>query len=382
VDTVGAYLSGGVDSSTVTGVLTEVLGKPVDTFSIGFGVENFNEINYARLASNAFRSRHHEYFVTPEDTFRAIPLLAGMFDEPYANASAIPAYYCAKMAKENSIDILYAGDGGDELFAGNERYSFMRLFEYYSGLPPWLREAVVKPLVFGAGDLLNLEILDKGKKYIRRASLPYYRRITSYDIFSTVPLSEFLEGDFLAAVGKDYDPFSQYRRYYFEAPADCELDRHLYLDWYLTLSDNDLIKVTRTAEAAGVDVRFPFLDHKLVEFSVSVPARIKMRGTRLRTFFKRAYADLLPPEIRKKKKHGFGLPIPVWLKTDKRLNGLMRDLVLGPQAAQRGYFRKKSIENLVEEHKRDTTSYYGTILWNLMAMELWFRYSASPPIRQ
>lgn len=370
---IGTYLSGGVDSSTVTGVLTQLLKTPVKTFSIGFGEEKYNEINYARFAAETFQCRHHEYFVTPEDTYRVLPSLVEIFDEPYANASAIPAYFCAKLAKENSVDVLYAGDGGDEIFAGNERYSDMRRFDYYGEIPALLRDSVLKPIVSRLADSLKFEVLVKGKKYIRRAELPYHQRITSYDLFWGISLSEFLEDSFLETVGKDFDPFSKFRLYYFEAPAQCNLDRHLYIDWYLTLSDNDLIKVTRTAEAAGVDIRFPFLDHKLVEFSVTVPAYMKMRGTKLRTFFKNAYADLLPSEIRKKKKHGFGLPIPVWLRTDERLNELMRELVLSPRAIQRGYFKRKFLEDLVKNHKKDTTSFYGTVLWNLMVLELWMR---------
>ena len=126
-------------------------------------------------------------------------------------------------------------------------------------------------------------------------------------------------------------------------------------------------------EAAGITVRYPFLDHCLAEFAARVPARLKMRGRELRTFFKKAYGDLLPQEVRSKQKHGFGLPIPVWLRTDTRLNEMMLDLVLSRASLERGYFRRKALEDLVERHWTDTTSYYGTILWNLMILELWQR---------
>jgi asparagine synthase (glutamine-hydrolysing) len=177
----------------------------------------------------------------------------------------------------------------------------------------------------------------------------------------------------LDVVGREFNPYRIFTDYYFEAPAKNNLDRHLYIDWKLTLSDNDLIKVTRMTETAGITARYPFLDTPLVEFSARVPARIKMRGTKLRTFQKKAYADLLPLEIRRKKKHGFGLPIPVWLRTDKRLNEMMHDLVLSPRSIQRGYFRRKALENLVKDHSDEETSFYGTVLWNLMVLELWHR---------
>jgi asparagine synthase (glutamine-hydrolysing) len=370
---IGTFLSGGVDSSTVTGILTQVLKGPIKAFSIGFDEQRFNEINYARVAARSFKSEHYEYYVTPRDTLDAIPLLIDAFDEPFANASAVPAYYCAKMAKDHGVNVLYAGDGGDELFAGNERYGTQHLFEYYNQIPRWVREPLVEPIVFTLADGLKWELFRKGKKYIQRARIPYHERISSYDFFNIVPIKEFLDDRMLDVVGREFNPYGIFTDYYFQAPAKNNLDRHLYIDWKLTLSDNDLIKVTRMTETVGITARYPFLDTPLVEFSVRVPARIKMRGTKLRTFQKRAYADLLPLEVRRKKKHGFGLPIPVWLRTDKGLNEMMHDLVLSPGSIQRGYFRRKGLENLVKEHSIEGTSFYGTILWSLMVLELWHR---------
>lgn len=369
----GTFLSGGIDSSTITGVLTQLAAHPVKAFSIGFGEEKFNEMSYARLAAKAFESEHYEYFVTPEDTYDMIPGLLEAIDEPFANASAIPVYFCAKLAKEEGVNTLYAGDGGDELFAGNERYATQRLFEYYRWVPEWCRARVLEPMVGLLSNQLGLPVFGKIKRYLHRSNLPYYARITSYDFFRIVPMVQFIDEDLIEHVGRNYDPYGIVRHYYFEAPAQEDLDRHLYIDWKLTLVDNDLIKVTRMTEAAGITVRYPFLDHRLVEFSVKVPAHIKMRGRELRTFFKKAYAGLLPAKTREKRKHGFGLPIPVWLRTDKRFNELMRDLVLSPRSLQRGYFKKKALERLVEDHAADKTSFYGTVLWNLMVLELWHR---------
>jgi len=370
---IGTFLSGGVDSSTVTGILTQILKHPIKAFSIGFDEQRFNEINYARVAARSFDSEHYEHFVTPKDTLDAIPVLIDAFDEPFANASAVPAYYCAKMAKDHGVNVLYAGDGGDELFAGNERYGVQQFFEYYFKIPTWIRDPILRRLAFTLADRLKWGLFVKGKKYIQRACIPYHERISSYDFFNIVPMTEFLDDHMLDLVGREFNPYGIFTDYYFETLARDNLDRHLYIDWKLTLSDNDLIKVTRMTEAAGITTRYPFLDTPLVEFSVKVPAHIKMRGTKLRTFQKRAYADLLPIEIRRKKKHGFGLPIPVWLRTDKGLNEMMHDLVLSPESVQRGYFRRKALENLVREHSVEETSFYGTVLWNLMILELWHR---------
>jgi len=370
---IGAFLSGGVDSSSVTGIMTDLMKHPIKAFSIGFDEQGFNEINYARIAAHAFGAEHYEYFVTPKDTLAAIPLIIDAFDEPFANASAIPSYYCAKMGKDRGVKALYAGDGGDELFAGNERYRTQRLFDYYYCIPGWLRRWIVEPLTFSLANALEWEVFAKAKKYILRANIPYPERITSYGFLKTVPMNDVFEADFLDTVGKDFDPDSLTSLYFFQAPARTNLDRHLYIDWKLALSDNDLIKVTRSSEAAGIAVRYPFLDHPLVEFAVTIPADMKMRGLKLRSFQKNACRDLLPREIRGKKKHGFGLPIPIWLGSDKRLNEMMVDLVLGPKAIGRGYLQKRAIGELVKNHKTDNTSFYGTVLWNLMILELWLQ---------
>ncbi len=246
------------------------------------------------------------------------------------------------------------------------------MFEYYANVPRWLRESLVKPVTFALAENLPLYLFVKGKKYIERASIPYPERLWSYST-NILLLANLLTDDLVESVGKNYEPHATTRMYYLQAPAKTELDRQLYIDLKRAISDNDLFKVTRMTEAAGVNVRYPFLDSHLVEFAMTVPARMKMRGLRLRTFFKKAYADLLPLEVRTKTKHGFGLPIPVWLRTDKPLNDLMHDLVLSPQSIQRGYFRKDALETLVEHHRTDETSFYGTVLWHFMILELWHR---------
>lgn len=368
----GTFLSGGVDSSTVTGLLKALSQSEVHSFSIGFGEQRFDELEYARIAARHFGVPHHEYVVTAQDAREAIPVFLDAFDEPFANASAIPTYFCAKFAKEHNVDILYAGDGGDELFAGNERYSEQRLFEYYDQVPPWLRNALGLTIQRLAR-MTGLPLFEKGARYIRRASIPLPQRLTTYGFFNVVSLQDLFEPDFLRSLGNAPNPYEPIERHYLQAPADTELDRQLYLDLKFAISDNDLFKVTRMTEAAGVIVRFPFLDHRLAEFATEVPARMKMRGRKLRTFFKDAYSDFLPEAIRTKTKHGFGLPIPIWLRTDPYLHELMRELVLSPRSLQRGYFRKSMLEELIRRHQSDATSFYGAILWNLMILELWHR---------
>ena len=372
----GAFLSGGIDSTTVLGLATKIAGKPVKSFSIGFGEPRFNEMEYARIAARAYGSEHCEYFVQPADVVRAIPTLLDAYDEPFANASSIPTYYCATVAREHGVDVLYAGDGGDELFAGNERYSVQRLFDYYRRVPAWLREPILRPLVETLA-ATKVPLFVKGAKYVRRARIPYVDRISSYDLEHVLSLEEIVVPLHAQRITREHSHRALLSHYYRSAAAEDDLDRHLYLDLKLTISDNDLIKVTRATEAAGVAVRFPFLDSRVAEVAGAVPARIRMRGTELRSFFKRAYADFLPAETIAKTKHGFGLPIPVWLRTDPTLHDMMQDLVLSPSSHVAGYFRRDALETLVERHSTDPTTYYGVFLWNLMVLELWLRRHAA-----
>ncbi len=375
LEQMGSFLSGGIDSSTVLGVMTKIAGAPMDSFSIGFGEEAFNETSFARCAASRFSARQHEYTVTAEDTFQVVNKLVEAFDEPYANASAIPTYYCAKLAKEHGMNFLYGGDGGDELFAGNERYATQKIFDYYGKFPRSLRDWGIQPAVFLLAKILKAKLFLKGKKYIERANTPYPERLLSWGLFEILSMEELFSRDFLATLDRHFDPHQHVRELYraSKALATSELDRQLYIDLKLVISDNDIFKVTRMTEAHGVAVRFPFLDHELAEFSAGVPAHIKMRGTKLRTFFKESYADVLPEEILTKTKHGFGLPIPIWLRTDKKLREMMLDLLLSPTFRQRGYFSSRAIENLIQRHEQDTTSFFGTILWNFVIFELWLQ---------
>jgi asparagine synthase (glutamine-hydrolysing) len=365
-------LSGGVDSTTVTALLARQAGRPVSAFSIGFAERYFNEMDFARVAAKAAGVTHHEYYVTPDDAFEAVPIVLDSFDEPFANASAIPTYFCARLAREHGVNVLYAGDAGDELFAGNERYASRRVFDHYDRVPRFLRDGLLTP---------GIELLAKGvpgpffrraRNYVRQASLPYPERITSFSVFNYIPLRTLFTEDLLQSAGA-WSPGDDVARHYRAARAHDVLDRELYIDLKLSISDNDLFKVTRMTHAAGIAVRFPFLDRDLAEFSATVPARIKMRGGRLRSFFKDAYRDVLPPEVSTKKKHGFGLPIAMWLETHPPFREMIGDLLLSPRALNRGYFRRDGVEALLRGHRNDPKGFYGTFLWNMMTLEMWHR---------
>ena len=369
---VGVFLSGGLDSSTVAGVLTSLSDRPTRSFTIGFDEAHFNELEYARIAAKAFGTEHHEYVVTPSDTLDAIPTLLDWFDEPFANASAVPTYYCARLAREHGVEVLLAGDGGDELFAGNPWYGTRQVFDYYRRLPRWLGDGMLRPSLKAAART-GIPIFQKAERYVERARLSYPDRLASYGVFQLLPLAHLFTPEFLHSLPHPYVPFHATRRHYAAAPAQSELDRLLYVDLKLVIGDNDILKVTRMTEAAGIAVHFPLLDPVLAQFAAGIPAKVKMPGTELRSFFKRAYADFLPAETLKKRKHGFGLPIPLWLKTDPGLHDLMRELLTGRPTVERGIFRPAAIEDLIRRHEADSTHYYGAVIWNLMVIELWLR---------
>lgn len=365
----GAYLSGGTDSSSVVAFLSEKF-SPANTFSIAFSEGTYNEIDFARTTAKKFSTRHFEKFLTPQDAAEAISLITRYYDEPFANSSAIGSYFCARMARENGVTTLLAGDGGDELFAGNERYASDKRFALYHRIPAWLRRGFIEPVarLLPDGD----SKLSLPRKYIRRASIPNPRRIFSYNLFLSLDPAEVLEPDFLAQVPPDRW-LDLIEGHYRAALASSELNRILYMDLKLILADNDVRKVSGTAELAGVQVRYPLMDHSLVELSGQIPTPLKLKGFQKRYIFKQAMREILPEKVLHKKKHGFGVPLAVWLLQNPKLNSLIQDTLCDSRTRQRGYFRPSFLDRLTKLHREGHLAYYGEVVWHLVALELWHR---------
>ena len=366
----GAFLSGGTDSSTIVGLMTRALQAPVKAFSIGFQEESFNELWYARLAAQRFGSAHFTHIVGPRECFEALPAIIRSFDEPFGNSSAIPTYFAARLAASEGVRTLLAGDGGDELFGGNERYATERIFEIYGRVPPVLRRSLIEPIV---ARLPEFGIARRARGYIRRANLPGIERMLSFQLLRTHALAEVFTADFLSELG-EYSVSEIPSAHYAAAQARDHLDRLLYVDLKITLADNDLPKVTCASELEGIQTKFPFLDTEVAEFSGRVPANLKVKGFEKRYLFKQAFRKLLPIEIIKKTKHGFGIPVSGWLESDKNLRELAHDTLRSAQSLERGYFRREFIDGLFEKHKSgDGMVYYGDTMWTLLALELWHR---------
>jgi len=368
IQEVGAFLSGGTDSSTLVGLMSKVMSGRTKTFSVGFEEERYNEIHYARTAATHFNAKAYEYFVSADNALAILPSLAAYFDEPFGNSSAIPTYFCLRMAKEAGIRVMFAGDGGDELFAGNERYLAEKYFLPFDILPISLQNvssyiASFFPAVYP---------LRKIRRYIERASEPNPKRFFHYQLFLREHANDFFTESFRANLDSDF-ALRMPREHYRKVIAAAPLNRLLYMDLKMCIADNDLFKVNRMAEALGVKVCYPYLDRGLAEITGKLPVGLKLKGFQKRYIFKRAFAKLLPEEILRKKKHGFGLPIAHWLRTHAGFRETAHSLLLDTSAMQRGYFNRSALEKLLRQHDEEKSDFYGTFIWNIMMLELWHR---------
>jgi asparagine synthase (glutamine-hydrolysing) len=363
---VGCFLSGGTDSSSVSGTWRHLQGTAVPTYSIGFDAEGFDEMEYARIAARHFDTMPREYYVTAQDVVDAVPAVAAFCDEPFGNASIVPAYLCARFARADGIDTMLAGDGGDEIFGGNERYANQLLFEQYAQVPGPIK-ALLEAAVAVPG-LAGIPPVRKAKSYIAQARIPLPERFETYNFLHRTPLAEIFEPDFLARVDTGA-PLANLREVYARTASASAINRMMHLDLKITLADNDLRKVSQACQLAGMDVRYPLLDDRMLAFAASVPPNMQLRRTRLRWFFKRALRDFLPAEIIGKRKHGFGLPVGLWMRDYSPLGELTRDSIASLR--QRGIVRAEYIDWVQQQHAGAHASYYGVMLWILVMLEQW-----------
>lgn len=363
------FLSGGTDSSTVAGMIKAVAGRAA-TYSIGFEAEGYDEMAFARIAAQRFGTEHHEHYVTPDELVRSIPAVAAHYDQPFGNSSVLPAYYCAKMAREDGVSRLLAGDGGDEFFGGNARYAKQRVFGWYEGVPRPLRSGLLEPLLQDT-PLGALPLARKGRSYVEQAKVPLPDRMQQYNLLLRLDPQQVLTPEFLARVDAA-DTLRQQREVWNLVPGRISpLNRMLAYDWRYTLAEADLPKVRGSTSLAGVDVAFPFLDAALVDFSLGLPSEYKLKGLKLRWFFKEALRGFLPDEILAKKKQGFGLPFGVWACRHAGLRALATDSL--QSLAGRGIVQPRFIDTLLRDLLPAHPGYYGEMVWILMMMEQWLQ---------
>ncbi len=359
----GAFLSGGVDSSAVVGMMSRHSARPVKTFSIGFHEDSYNELKYARLAAKHFGTDHHEFIVTPE-SFQVVDELVWHFDEPFADPSAIPTYIVSKLAREH-VTVVLSGDGGDELFAGYTRYAIDRRRSGFARIPRFLRHGLMRPLS------RCLPQGAWGRNYIHNVALdPLDRYIDGMSFFTTLSKLSLYTGDFLRQLNGTRGALASFRDHAARALSGEHLDQLLYLDSKTYLPGDIMTKVDRMSMAVSLEARAPLLDHELIDFVTRIPASMKMRGLETKYIFKRAVRDFVPAEILDRPKQGFGMPIEQWI--NNQLRGRIRDTLTEPRTRQRGLVNPGYVDTLLDEHERGRRD-QSMPLWVLLMLELWHR---------
>ena len=360
----GAFLSGGVDSSAIVGLMSQIMASSVKTFSIGFNEDSFDELKYARLAAARFKTDHHEFILTP-DFVDIVDELVWHFDEPFADSSALPTYMVSKLAREH-VTVILSGDGGDELFAGYTRYVTDRDRSGLERLPRGLRHNLLRPLsealphgARGKNYLFNIS-LDAAGRYIDSISHfngPKKRKLYSNEI-KTKMNGSFERGERL------------FREIAGSVKSDDAVENLLYLDSKTYLPSDILTKVDRMSMASSLEARSPLLDHKLIEYVTKIPSRLKLKGNETKYIFKKAIAGFVPPEILHREKQGFGVPIGDWINSQLKVR-ITSDLS-DQRAMSRGYFDAKYVSLLLDEHSRGRRD-HSHPLWTLWMLELWHR---------
>jgi asparagine synthase (glutamine-hydrolysing) len=366
----GAFLSGGVDSSAVVEAMARLSRGPVVTTSIAFQERRFSEAEHARAVADTLATRHHEELVRPHAA-EVLPRLVWHLDEPFADASSLPTYYVAKAARER-VTVALSGDGGDEVFAGYERrYGLNRWEARLRGwLPAWIRRSVLGPLgsVYPKADWLPRPLR---ARYVLQNLATTFERAYFADLsrFRPEEKAALLTPEFRGAVN-GYDSFEGFRRHFDRVRGLDPLRRLLYVDLKTWLANDILVKVDRMSMASSLEVRSPLLDHKVIEFAATLPSDFKYRGSVSKFLLKRHLDGRVPASVIHRPKQGFEIPLAAWLRGELRDMG--RELLLSPRALGRGYVLPARVQTIWDEHQRGIRD-RASLLWALMVLELWHR---------
>jgi asparagine synthase (glutamine-hydrolysing) len=365
---VGAFLSGGVDSSIVVALMDKVKTEAVETFSLGYESGGKDELQYAASVANRFQTNHHEFRIAP-DMIKVLPRLLWHLDEPFFDNSIIPTYYISKLARSRAKVVL-SGDGGDEIFGGYEwtrRHQYKTLF---NTIPRFIQKPLAKlALGLGPEDAYSKNLSIRARRFLgdltSDAKIGFLRRTSvSY------PFRHFLYSQSLRDELTDFDSADYRYKLFSEAQLLDDGERMLYVDTMSFLPEDCLFKVDRMSMAHGLEVRVPFLDRELVEFSAKIPFDYKIRNLTSKYILKRTFAPYLPKEIFKQRKQGFTIPISAWLKD--QLRALAGQILLSKSLEKRDLFNKKRLQWMLEEHQNGRQE-LGHRIWSLVVFEIWAR---------
>lgn len=358
----GAFLSGGIDSSAIVGLMAQASSRPVKTFSIGFTNKDHSELAYAREVARRFNTEHHEMNVEP-DMVDLLPRLVLHYGEPFGDTSALPTWYLAQFTRQH-VTVALSGDAGDEAFAGYRRYRYQLAGRLLAGLP--------RPLPGGLARLLAAlpvaawqPLRDFGRRLLQ-GEVERYLGLVAH--FAWDERSRLYTPEFRERIGGDRVA-QRFTRIWQASPASDPTSRLLDLDIQTYLPDDILVKVDIASMAHALEVRSPLIDHQVMEMAAAIPIEHKLRGLSAKVVLRRAVRDLLPEKIRRRGKQGFALPIDRWMRND--LAEMARDTLLDSRARQRGIFLPREVERLLELHARGESR--GLQIWNLLMLETWFR---------
>ena len=365
----GAFLSGGIDSTTIVGLMQRHLERAAKTYTIGFSQADYDETHFARTAANHLRTEHHQLQVQPESV-ELLPRLVWHFDEPFADSSAIPTYYLAQLTKQH-VTVALTGDGGDELFAGYPRYRTVDRLSSFDRLPGALRSLLANRF-WQSLPTAQRQSSAMRKLRFRMGTLrqsPEQRYVNWVASFGGERRRGLYTPEMARLIGSS-DSACFTRSAMMRSDRRSAGTRAMHTDLQTYLPCDLLTKVDITSMAHGLECRSPFLDHRLVEFAVSLPFRALVQGRTVKPLLTETFSELIPPPLRNRGKMGFRIPLDDWFRGN--LSQTARDLLLGPQSMARGYFRAGAIQNLLHEH-RSARWNHGDRIWSLLCLEMWHR---------
>ncbi len=361
----GAFLSGGIDSSAIVAMMSRLSNMPVKTFSIGFEEGDYNELNFARMMAEKYHTDHHE-FIVKADAISILPKLIWHYEEPYGDSSALPTYYLSQLTREH-VTVALNGDGGDENFAGYTRYKWMKMAHYFIKLPKSLRKLFLFSLVQGNKLVQNQTI----QRFISLSQTLTSDVLENY--YNTILYMDETQKDkcytpqFKSLV-RAGDSYSTFQNFLTDHDLPDEMDKVLSIDFNSYVPDDLMVKVDIASMAHSLESRSPLLDHNFVEFIASVDSKIKLRRFQSKSVFKSSLSKWVPHEILYRKKMGFGIPIDQWLRGN--LNKYMKEILLREDSFLSSIIQKTFIHRLIEEHSNGSQN-HSYKLWALLVLELW-----------
>src|SRR6266496_420618 len=365
----GAFLSGGIDSSAIVALMAQESSEPVKTFSIGFQEQDFSELHHARRVAEHVGTEHHEFIVRP-DAMEILPTLVEHYGEPFADSSAVPSYYVSRETRRY-VTVALNGDGGDECFAGYERYAAMNIAQTYASLPAGLRDGVIASMVKALPEfLVRPNAVRRVKRFVAAASLsPIERYLRWLSSFDDKAKTDLYSENFQAETAT-FKTISVLQPWFAKANGAGIVDAALLTDTMTYLPNDLLVKMDIASMTVSLEARSPFLDHHLMEFAASLPEKLKLRRLTTKYLLKRVLKKLVPAENLTRSKMGFGVPIGYWFRG--AMQPFLRETLLSDKALGRGLFKPESLRRIIDEHV-ERRSAHEHRLWSLLMLELWFQ---------